>query len=105
MDCESRKLKEHEKNYAMHDLELVEIIHFLKMWWHYLIERNVFLMPDNVSLKYLFYQQNLNARQVRWMSFLSEYDFEIKHIKRKEKKIIDALSLHTNLLFSSNSYE
>ena len=29
---ESRKLKEHEKNYAMHDLELALIIHTLKMW-------------------------------------------------------------------------
>ena len=29
---ESRKLKEHEKNYATHDLELASIIHALKMW-------------------------------------------------------------------------
>ena len=29
---ESRKLKEHEKNYATHDLELVTIVHALKMW-------------------------------------------------------------------------
>ena len=28
---ESRKLKEHEKNYATHDLELATIIHALKM--------------------------------------------------------------------------
>ena len=29
---ESRKLKEHEKNYATHDLELAAIVHALKMW-------------------------------------------------------------------------
>ena len=29
---ESRKLKEHGKNYAMHDLELAALIHALKMW-------------------------------------------------------------------------
>ena len=29
---ESRKLKDHEKNYATHDLELYTIIHTLKMW-------------------------------------------------------------------------
>ena len=39
------------------------------------------------------------------MSFLSEYDFEIKHIKGKEKKVPDPLSCHTNLLFVSSSYE
>jgi hypothetical protein len=29
---ESCKLKEHEKNYVTHDLELATIIHVLKMW-------------------------------------------------------------------------
>ena len=102
---ESRKLKEHEKNYATHDLELSAIIHALKMWWHYLIGRNFLLMLVNISLKYLFDQQNLNARQARCFLFVSEHDFEIKHIKGKENKVVDALSRHTNLLFASNSYE
>ena len=29
---DSRKLKEHEKNYATHDLELAAIVHALNMW-------------------------------------------------------------------------
>ena len=29
---ESKKLKEHEKNYATYDLEFATIIHALKMW-------------------------------------------------------------------------
>jgi hypothetical protein len=29
---ESRKLKEHERLYATHDLELAAIVHALKMW-------------------------------------------------------------------------
>ena len=49
-------------------------------------------MSDNISLKYLFDQQNLNARKARWLDFVSKYDFEIKHIKRKETKMDDALS-------------
>jgi hypothetical protein len=32
-----RKLKEHERNYATHELELAAIIHALKMWRHYLM--------------------------------------------------------------------
>jgi hypothetical protein len=31
---ESRKLKEHERNYATHDLELAAIVHALKKWRH-----------------------------------------------------------------------
>jgi len=33
----SRKLKENEKNYATHDLELATIVHALKMWRHYIL--------------------------------------------------------------------
>ena len=58
-----RELKEHENNYATHDLELAAIIHTLKMWWNYLIGRKFLLMSDNISLKYIFDQHNLNARQ------------------------------------------
>ena len=44
------------------------------------------------SLKYLFYQPTLNARQSRWLEFLCEYNFDIKHIKGKGNKVVDALS-------------
>jgi hypothetical protein len=40
----------------------------------------------------LFDQPTLNARQSRWLEFLCEYDFDIKHIKGKENKVVDALS-------------
>ena len=57
-------------------------------------------MTDNKGLKYLLDQQpNLNARQARWLSFLSEYDFEIQHIKGKENKVADALSRNEKLNF------
>ena len=83
---ESRKLKEHEKNYATHDLELAPIVHSLKMW------RIFELRTDHCGLKYLFDHPTLNARQARWMEFYCEFDFEIKHIKGKENKVADALS-------------
>ena len=80
---ESRKLKEHEKNYATHDLELAAIVHALKMWRHYLMGRRFELRTDHCGLKYLFDQPTLNARKVRWLEFLCEFDFEINHIKGK----------------------
>ena len=85
---ESRKLKIHEKNYATYDLKLVVVIHALKMWRHHLIERKFILMTDNKGLKYLLNQPKLNARQARWLAFLSEYDFEIQHIKGKKIRLL-----------------
>ena len=53
---ESRKLKEHEKNYTTHELDLASIIHALKMWHHYMIGKRFMLMTNNIGLKYLFDQ-------------------------------------------------
>jgi hypothetical protein len=47
-------------------------------------------------LKHLFGQPTLNARQTRWLEFLSEYDFEIKHIKGKENQVVDALNMRAH---------
>ena len=103
---ESRKLKIHEKNYATYDLELVAVIHALKMWHHHLIGNFFILMMDNKGLKYLLDQPNLNARKSRWIAFLSEYDFKIQHIKGKDNTVADALSRNAKLNFTAaiNTY-
>ena len=54
--------------------------------------KKFFLKTDNMSLKYLFKQPDLNVRQARCLTFLNEYHFKLKHIKGKENKIVDALS-------------
>ena len=75
-----------------HDLELVAIIHALRMWRHYFLGRRFVLMSDHSGLKYLFHQLNLNSRKPRWLATISEFDFEINYIKGKEKRVADALS-------------
>ena len=80
---ESRKLNEHEVNYVTHDIEWASIVHSLKMWRNYLLGRRFVLMTDHCGLRHLFDQPKINARQVGWMDLLSEFDFEIKHIKEK----------------------
>ena len=41
------------------------------------------LRTNHYGLKHLFGQPTLNARKTRWLEFMSEYDFKIKHIKGK----------------------
>ena len=65
--------------------------------------RNFLLKIENTSLKYLFDQPNLNVRQARWLAFLSEYHFELKHIKGKENKVDDALSQQTHMIYEVTS--
>ena len=71
----SRKLKKHKELYATHDLELEIVMLALKLWRHYLVGRRFELRTDHQSLKHLFTQRDLNARQRGWSEFMSEYDF------------------------------
>lgn len=48
-------------------------------------------MSDHGGLRYLFDQPNMNFRQDGWLDTLSEFDFDIRYIKGKEKKVVDAL--------------
>ena len=50
------------------------------------------LRIEHYGLKYLFDQPTLNPQQARWLEFLCEFDFEIKHIKLKKNKVVDALN-------------
>jgi hypothetical protein len=59
------------------------------------------LRIDHNGLKYLFDQQTLNARQSRWLEFICEYDFDIKHIKGKENKVVDALNRRVHELHAT----
>jgi hypothetical protein len=88
---DSRNLKEHGGNYATHDLEPAAIVHALKMWRHYLMGKRFELRTLHSGLKYLFGEMTLNARQVRWLEFFNEYKFDVKYIKEKENKLVDAL--------------
>lgn len=60
-------------------------------------------MTNNIIIKYLFNQQKLNACQEIWLAFFSEFDFEIKHIKGKKKKIVDALSRKFNMTHATST--
>jgi hypothetical protein len=72
------------------DLELASIVNDLKMWRHYVLGRIFVLMTNHCGLRDLFYKEKLNARHARWMALLSDFDFEIKHIKGKENRVVDA---------------
>jgi hypothetical protein len=98
---ESRKLKEHERHYVTHDLKLAAIVHALRKWIHYLMGKRFELRTDHNGLKYLFDHPTLNARQRRCLEFLSEYEFDIKHIKGKENKVVDALSRRVHELHAT----
>ena len=80
-------------------MELEILVHTLRMWHHYLLGKTFLLLTDNTCVKNPFTRPGLNSRKARWMSFLSEFYFEVKHIKGKESKVADALSRRTREVY------
>ena len=88
----SRQLKQHEKNYPTHDLELAAVVFALKIWHHYLYGEWFEVYSDHKSLKYIFTQKDLNLRQRRWIEYLEDYDFTLQYHPGKANVVADALS-------------
>ena len=89
---ESRKLRTHELNYPTHDLELLAVVHALKLWRHYLLGKSFTIKTYHKSLKWIFTQPELNMGQRRWLELLHEYDFQIQYQAGKDNIVADALS-------------
>ncbi|GJP77401.1 hypothetical protein CLOP_g7799 [Closterium sp. NIES-67] len=103
---ESRKLQGAEKNYTVHDKEMLAIVHAFKTWRCYLTGADVTVRTDHKSLQYLRAQPNLNPRQIRWLDFLdSNFHYTITY-KRGANNIADALTrptVHTAAILVAQS--
>jgi hypothetical protein len=93
----SRHLRKHEAHYPTHDLELVVVIHALKIWRHYLMGKRCELYTEHKSLKYIFTQSNLNLRQRRWLELIKDYDLGINYHPGKANVVADALSRRSHV--------
>ena len=88
----SRQLKPYERSYPTHDLELAAVVFALKIWRHFLFGETCEIFTDHKSLKYLFFQKELNMRQRRWIELLKDYDCIIQYHPGKANVVADALS-------------
>jgi hypothetical protein len=92
----SQQLRKHEEHYPTHDLELVVVVHALKIWRHYLMGKRCERYKDHKSLKYIFTQPDLNLRQRRWLELIKDYDLGINFHPGKANVVVDALSQRSN---------
>jgi hypothetical protein len=88
----SRQLRYHEEHYPTHDLELLAVVHTMKVYRHYLLGNLVHIYTDHKSLKYLFTQPDLNMRQQRWLELIKDYELEVHYHPGKANVVADALS-------------
>ncbi|GLB43819.1 putative chromo (CHRromatin Organisation MOdifier) domain containing protein [Lyophyllum shimeji] len=83
-----------ERNYEIHDKEMLAIIRALKEW-RYLVQgsrHKIEIWTDHKNLEYFLTARKLNRRQVRWSVLLADYDYTLKHRLGKTMLKPDALS-------------
>jgi hypothetical protein len=85
-------LNDTKKKYSTYDKEFYVVIQALKKWRHYLVPKEFVLYSDNQALQFIFRQEKLNQRHAKWIEFIQNFTFVIKHISGNANKVVDALS-------------
>jgi len=90
----SKALNETERNYEIHDKEMLGVIRCLEAWRHFLegTKEKFEIWTDHKNLEYFMTSQNLNHRQARWALYLSRFDFVLKHVPGSKMGKADGLS-------------
>jgi len=90
----SKSLNEMERNYEIHNKEMLAIIQGLESWRYLLegVQSKFEIWIDHKNLEYFMKAQKLNQRQVRWALYLSRFDFMLKHVLGTRMEKADRLS-------------
>ncbi|KAL0411645.1 UNVERIFIED_CONTAM: Transposon Tf2-11 polyprotein [Sesamum latifolium] len=94
---ESRKLKDVERHYSVHEKELLAVVHCLKLWRHYLLDCPFVVKRNNTAVSHFMTQPKLTSRQARWQELLSEFHFMLEYRVGSSNHVADALSRRADL--------
>ncbi|SYW85973.1 uncharacterized protein UHO2_02207 [Ustilago hordei] len=77
----TRKMSSAEKNYEIHDKELLAVVACLTQWQHMLagLPSQLVILTDHEALKYFKSQRCITGRQAQWAILLAEFDFILQY--------------------------
>ncbi|KAE8968060.1 hypothetical protein PR001_g27905 [Phytophthora rubi] len=90
---QSRQLKAAEKNYPVHDKELLAMKYALvKFRVNQLGQKPFVIYTDHASLRTATSSPHLSQRMARWLPFFAEYNVTVEYKPGKQNVLADALS-------------
>ncbi|KAG3054398.1 hypothetical protein PC121_g16320 [Phytophthora cactorum] len=90
---QSRQLKAAERNYPVHDKELLAMKYALVKFQVQLLGSRLFVIyTDHASLRTATNWPHLSQRMARWLSFFAEHNFRVEYKPGKLNVLADALS-------------
>ena len=90
----SKTLTATQSRYSTYDLELLAVYSSVKYFEHLLLDTPFTIFTDNKSLVNSFSKpsENHTPKQVRQLSYLSQFDCTIEHLPGKDNIVADCLS-------------
>lgn len=88
----SRRMIPAERNYPIHEQELLAVVQFVKQHRRYLHGIPFTIFTDHRALEHIQTQPHLSARQVRWLQILQEFSPTIRYISGESNSFADWLS-------------
>jgi len=90
----SKSLSNTERNYKIHNKEILAVVRCLEAWRHFLegTMTRFEIWTDHKNLEYFMKVQKLNRRQARWALYVSRFDFMLKHVPGSKMEKADSLS-------------
>ncbi|KAJ9548942.1 LOW QUALITY PROTEIN: hypothetical protein OSB04_021485 [Centaurea solstitialis] len=93
-------LNEARQKYSTYDKEFYAIIRSLEYWRHYLLPGEFVLYSDHRALRFINGQHKLNPRHAKWVEYLQDFSFVIRHKAGTSNTVADALNRRQALLTS-----
>jgi hypothetical protein len=101
---QSRQLRPAERNYPVHDKELLSMKYALTKFRVYLLGSKPFsVFTDHASLRTAIKSPHLSQRMARWLSFFADYNFTVHYKPGKANILADALSRRSDYESSAAS--
>jgi hypothetical protein len=88
----SKKFTDAQQNYHVFEQETLAILEALLKWKDKLLGYHIHVVTDHKALEFFKTQLCLLRRQMRWMEYLTRFNFDIRYVKGELNKVADVLS-------------
>ena len=88
----SKALGPMKKAWSTYAREMLAMVHAVKMWRPYLLDRKFTIVTNQQALRHLLQQKIVTPEQQKFLVKLLGFEYDIVYQPGKENKVADALS-------------